>query len=249
MAAFQNLTLLAKQLFAELVRLGNPAGTPGPSSAMQAVYGNPNDSVLGIAGDLVVQVDGPAIWMKTGSRTLVTSDGWVQVAVPIEVIVAEFGFSRQYMAFSGSSLDTANGTVDFFFRFSANLDASGVPSDNDNISDSIIAATDIGPGISAQRLAVRAGSVSGLVMRSSTTIDLVQPFVEVADDTGPFMRTYLSPITPMPFDTNVRFDAIAIPYPVNSRYRAGYSTTTVGIVSYDMQVELEITTPVSGTTA
>jgi hypothetical protein len=117
--------------------------------------------------------------------------------------------------------------------------------DNNNISDSIVAATDIGPGIAAQRLAVRAGTVSGLVMRTSTTIDLVQPFVEIADDTGPFVRTYLSPITAMPVDTNVRFDAIAIPYPVNSRYRAGYATTTGAAFSYDMQVELEITTPTS----
>jgi hypothetical protein len=249
MPLFQGITLLAKQLFAEIVRLGKPAGTPGPSSTMQAIYGSPELVVLGIAGDLALQVDGPAIWMKTGSRTIVTSDGWVQVAIPITAIIEALAFSRQYMAFSGSSLDTVVGSIDFYFRFSANLDATAIPSDNNNISDSIISETDIGPGIAAQRLAVRAGSVSGLVMRSSSTLDLVQPFVDVADDTGPFVRTFLSAITPMPADTNVRFDAIAIPYPVNSRYRAGYRTTTGAAFSYDMQVELEITTPVSATTA
>jgi hypothetical protein len=245
MPNFQGLTLLAKQLFAELVRIGTPAGTPGPSSSMQAIYGEPEGIVLGIGGDFVIQVDGPALWMKTGSRIIVTSTGWV----PIAIELADLAFSRQYMAFSGTSLDTVTGSLDFFFRFSANLDATAIPSDNNNISDSIVSETDIGPGVSAQRLAVRAGSVSGLVMRTNATIDLVQPFVEVADDTGPFVRTFLSPITPMPADTNVRFDAIAIPYPINSRYRAGYRTTTAAAFSYDMQVELEITTPTSLTEA
>jgi hypothetical protein len=243
------MTKILSQLFAELIRLGKPPGVPGPSSAQQAIYGSPENVVIGIAGDVVWQIDGPAIWMKTGSRTYVSSQGWVQIAVPIEAIVEAIAFSRQYMAFSGSALDTVIGSIDFFFRFSANLDATAIPTDNNNISDSIISETDIGPGISAQRLAIRAGSVSGLVMRSSTTIDLVQPFVEVADDTGPFVRTFLSAITPMPADTNVRFDAIAVPYPVNSRYRAGYRTTTGAAISYDMQVELEITTPTSTTIA
>jgi len=243
------MTKILSQLFAEIVRLGKPPGVPGPSSTQRAIYGSPENVVVGIAGDLVFQIDGPAIWMKTGSRTFVSNQGWVQVAIPIQAIVEAIAFSRQYMAFSGNSLTTVDGSLDFFFRFSANLDATGVPADNNNISDSIISETDIGPGISAQRLAVRAGSISGLVMRSSTTIDLVQPFVEVADDTGPFVRTFLSPILGMPADTNVRFDAIAVPYPVNSRYRAGYRTTTTAPISYDMQVELEITTPVSATIA
>jgi hypothetical protein len=238
MAAFEDLTLLAKRLFAGLVRVGTP---PAPSTTISPCVGSPEGVVLGDQGDLAVQIDGPALWMKTGEPRILSTTGWVQVAGPIPVLAV----SRQYMAFSGNGLDTVAGSLDFFFRFSADLDATGVPADNNNISDSIISETDIGPGIAAQRLAVRAGTISGLVMRTSATIDLVQPFVEVADDTGPFVRTFLSAITAMPADTNVRFDAIAIPYPVNSRYRAGYRTTTGSAFSYNMQVELEITTPTS----
>jgi hypothetical protein len=80
MSAFENLTLLAKQLFAGLVRVGSPPGVPGASSTIRALYGSPEGVVTGIAGDTVFQVDGPAIWMLTGSRTSFHKTGWVRVA-------------------------------------------------------------------------------------------------------------------------------------------------------------------------
>lgn len=237
MPAFKSLTVLAKQLFAELVRLGSPSDTPGASSSMQAVFGSPEGVVLGIGGDLVVQVDGPAIWMKTGSRTFISTTGWRRVAIPLELIVP----SRQYMAFSGTSLSAVPNPLDFFFRFSANLDATAFPNAQ-NLSDSIIAEQDIGPGISAQRLAVRSGSFTRLVMRSSVDIASVQPWVEIAVGAGPFVRSFISGPTFMGGETNTIFDIGPIDYPIGSRYRAGYTTDGLSSFDYDMQSELEVTT-------
>jgi hypothetical protein len=239
MSAFENLTLLAKQLFAGLVRVGSPPGVPGASSTIRAVNGSPEGVVIGIAGDTVFQIDGPAIWMLTGSRTSFHNTGWVQIAAPVEALAV----SRQYLAFSGTSLQAVPNPLDFFFRFSANLDAQAFPNAQ-NLSDSIISEQDIGPGIAAQRLAVRAGSFTRLVMRASVDIASVQPWIEIAmGDAGPFVRTNIAPPTFMPGNVNVAFDITALNYPLNSRYRAGYTTDGLDSFDYDMQSELEITTP------
>jgi hypothetical protein len=155
--------------------------------------------------------------------------------------------SREYYTFSSTALSAPIGGQDFYFQFGALLDVAtfGASGANSNVSNSILDFSEGAASISAEKLSVRAGSVTGLVMRLTGVVpplDGVQPFVEVAVGGGAFVRTYTAAAQPMGPNNNLDFLVAPVAFPVNARIRAGYTTTSLTIVDYTMQAELEITT-------
>jgi hypothetical protein len=160
----------------------------------------------------------------------------------------EPGPSREYYTFSSTALSAPIGAQDFYFQFGALLDVAtfGASGANSNVSNSILNFSEGAASISAEKLSIRAGSVTGLVMRLTGVVpplDSVQPFVEVAVGGGGFVRTYTAPAQAMGPNNNLDFAVAAVDFPVNARIRAGYTVTSLTIVDHTMQAELEITTP------
>jgi hypothetical protein len=102
-------TIIAESVLTEVLRIGKPPAVPGPSSTMQAVNGSPNGVLLGVAGDIAVQVDAPAIWQKTGSRTILTNTGWVLVGTGESADAANF--PTYGLRLVGTAGATGRGTV------------------------------------------------------------------------------------------------------------------------------------------
>lgn len=79
MPAFKSKTLLLQALEASLVVVGSPPDVPATKARIQSFRGNPNGNVAGTSGDLVIDTDTPSIWQKTGSPSVLTTTGWVQI--------------------------------------------------------------------------------------------------------------------------------------------------------------------------
>ena len=79
MVALKSKTLQLATLETGLLVVGSPPDVPLAKHRQYAFHGNPNGHVFGTSGDLVIDVDTPAIWQKSGSYTVLSNTGWVQI--------------------------------------------------------------------------------------------------------------------------------------------------------------------------
>jgi Pectate lyase superfamily protein len=80
MVDYSDKTMLFQRVQAGKVRLGVPVNRPGASTRLQSIIGSPEGVVPGVASDVVFSREPVAIWQKTGSATVFTTDGWILVA-------------------------------------------------------------------------------------------------------------------------------------------------------------------------
>lgn len=80
MTAFEGLTILTRSLQAGQIRIGDPVERPSTWSRQRARSGSPEGVEFGTRGDVIWDTLTPAVWQKTGSPTIATNVGWVQLA-------------------------------------------------------------------------------------------------------------------------------------------------------------------------
>ncbi len=154
--------------------------------------------------------------------------------------------SREFYSFS-SIINLGPGDTDNYFRFSGYVDyqTNFPPAPTNNQSETILPPDEGGAAsISAEKIAIRAGSVTGMVVRHNNVVAITMtPFVEVAVGGGAFVRTLTAAPQAVPANTNYSMPVAPVDFPVDSRVRVGVITTLLTITLFTIQAELEITTP------
>jgi hypothetical protein len=162
--------------------------------------------------------------------------------------------TRQFYDFSGDDLETLAGPPqDYYFQFTSymNVPLFAAATFNNNRSDTIMNPLSGEGGIvsiAAEKLILRAGSATGLVMRLLNTgggvpLASVEPFIEIAVGPGAFVRTSLAPAQAMTPNINVVFPVTPVDFPVDSRIRMGFTVTELTVFEFDMIASVEMTTP------
>lgn len=126
MVALKSKTLQLAALETGLLVVGSPPDVPVAKHRQYAFHGNPNGHVFGTSGDLVIDVDTPAIWQKTGSYTVLSNTGWVQIGTA--------GASNDSLAYGlrvvGVNPVSPNGSIDtsvILFNAQATPDIATLP--------------------------------------------------------------------------------------------------------------------------
>ena len=78
MPRFQSQSISAEQVHTGILTIGAPPGRPGARSTQQVIHGSPEGALYGTRGDVAIDVDEPAIWIKTGSETISSASGWIR---------------------------------------------------------------------------------------------------------------------------------------------------------------------------
>jgi hypothetical protein len=143
--------------------------------------------------------------------------------------------SRQTQTFSTSTLSMSVGPS-YYLQFSSGVTTEPLA---DNASESILQDNEGVVPISAEKFAIRAGTVSALVIRTSTPI-IIDAFVELAVGAGAFVRTVAAAGVAVAANTNVVVPIEPVEFEADTRIRVGY-TSAVNAVA-DVQAELELTT-------